>query len=119
MKLRVTAAARARRWGCTVASGLNRPSILVHRSTTNDAAPPVTSCHKRSSDVVEGEQFVDEAEVAGVVVRTTHRIEALDRGRRRIVYRLEASGPAAEELGRAISADFDDTLRALIDRAGR
>src|SRR5437660_4147679 len=69
----------------------------------------------RLSDVVEGEQFVDEAEVAGVLVRTTHRIEALDEGRRRVVYRLEASGPAAEELGRAISADFDDTLRALID----
>jgi hypothetical protein len=73
----------------------------------------------RLSDVVDGERFVDEAEVAGTVVRTTHRIEALDEQRVRVVYRLEASGPAAEAIGPAISADFDDTLRALVEHAGR
>jgi hypothetical protein len=73
----------------------------------------------RIADVIEGEQFIDEAEVAGTVVRTTHRIEALDEHRVRVVYRLEASGPAAEELGPAITADFDDTLRALVEYAGR
>ena len=71
----------------------------------------------RLSDVVEGERFVDEAEVAGTVVRTTHRIEALDEQRVRVVYRLEASGPEAQAIGPAISADFDDTLRALVDHA--
>jgi hypothetical protein len=75
--------------------------------------------HLRLSDVVEGERFVDEAEVAGTVVRTTHRIEALDERRVRVVYRLEASGPAAQAIGRAISADFDDTLRGLVEHAGR
>src|SRR5437588_10613296 len=40
----------------------------------------------RLADVVEGERFVDEAEVAGTVVRTTHRIEPLDNGGVRIVY---------------------------------
>jgi len=73
----------------------------------------------RVADVIEGEQFIDEADVAGTVVRTTHRIEALDERRVRVVYHLEASGPAAEELGPAISADFDDTLRALVEYAGR
>ena len=73
----------------------------------------------RLSDVVEGERFVDEAEVAGTVVRTTHRIEALGEERVRVVYRLEASGPAAEAIGPAISADFDDTLKALVEHAGR
>jgi polyketide cyclase/dehydrase/lipid transport protein len=73
----------------------------------------------RIADVIEGEQFIDEAEVAGTVVRTMHRIEALDEHRVRVVYRLEASGPAAEELGPAITADFDDTLRALVEYAGR
>jgi hypothetical protein len=73
----------------------------------------------RIADVVEGEQFVDEAEVTGTVVRTMHRIEALDEYRLRVVYRLEASGPAAEELGPAITADFDDTLKALVEHAGR
>ena len=71
----------------------------------------------RLSDVVEGERFVDEAEVAGTVVRTTHRIEALDEQRVRVVYRLEASGPEAQAIGPAISADFDDTLRALVEHA--
>lgn len=73
----------------------------------------------RIADVIVGEQFIDEAEVAGTVVRTMHRIEALDGHRIRVVYRLEASGPAAEEIGPAISADFDDTLRALVEHAGR
>lgn len=75
--------------------------------------------HLRIADVIEGEQFIDEADVAGTVVRTMHRIEALDEHRVRVVYRLEASGPAAEELGPAISADFGDTLRALVEYAGR
>ena len=73
----------------------------------------------RLSDVVEGERFVDEAEVAGTVVRTTHSIEVLGEQRLRVVYRLEASGPAAEAIGPAISADFDDTLKALVEHAGR
>lgn len=73
----------------------------------------------RIADVVEGEQFVDEAEMAGTVFRTMHRIEALDEHRVRVVYRLEAEGPAAEEIGPAITADFDDTLKALIEHAGR
>jgi len=73
----------------------------------------------RLSDVVEGARFVDEANVAGTVVRTTHSIETLDGQRVRVVYRLEASGPAAEAIGPAISADFDDTLKALAEHAGR
>ena len=77
------------------------------------------SVHLRVVDVIGGEQFVDEAEVAGTVFRTMHRIEVLDEHRVRVVYRLEASGPAAGELGPAISADFDDTLRALVEYAGR
>jgi Polyketide cyclase / dehydrase and lipid transport len=75
--------------------------------------------HLRVADVIDGQQFIDEADVAGTVVRTTHRIDALDEHRVRVVYRLEASGPAAEEIGPAISADFDDTLSALVEHAGR
>ena len=73
----------------------------------------------RLADVVEGERFVDEAQVAGTLVRTKHQIEPLDDQRARVVYRLEASGPAAEEIGPAISADFDDTLTSLVAHAGR
>jgi hypothetical protein len=73
----------------------------------------------RLADVVEGERFVDEAQVAQTVIRTTHQIEPLDNGAARILYRLEASGPSADAIGPAISADFDDTLRALVEHAGR
>jgi uncharacterized protein YndB with AHSA1/START domain len=71
----------------------------------------------RLAEVVDGERFVDEAEVAGTVVRTTHRIERLGDDRARVVYRLEASGPAAEAIGPAISSDFDEVLHALVAHA--
>jgi Polyketide cyclase / dehydrase and lipid transport len=68
---------------------------------------------------VEGELFVDEADVGGTTVRTMHRIERLDGERVRVVYRMEAAGPAAEQIGPAISADFGDTIAALVEHAGR
>jgi uncharacterized protein YndB with AHSA1/START domain len=72
----------------------------------------------RIAQAVEGEAFVDEADVDGTVVRTVHQIELLGDGRSRVVYRLEATGPAAEEIGPAVSTDFGDTLAALVDYAG-
>jgi hypothetical protein len=73
----------------------------------------------RIAEAVDGEMFVDEADVGGTVVRTTHRIDRLDGGRVRVVYRLDADGPAAEQIGPAISADFPETIAALAERAGR
>lgn len=73
----------------------------------------------RIAEVVEDERFVDEAEVAGTVVRTTHRIDRVGEGRVRIVYRLEADGPAAAQIGPAVSADFPETLAALVEHATR
>lgn len=73
----------------------------------------------RITEAVEGELFRDEAEIAGTVVSTMHHIKRLDDGRARIIYRMEATGPAAEEIGPAVSADFPDTIAALIDYAGR
>ncbi len=74
----------------------------------------------RVAAVVKGEQFVDEAEVAGTVIRTTHRVDPLPDGDgARIVYRLEASGPEAEEIGPAVSADFPETLAALAEHVTR
>jgi hypothetical protein len=72
----------------------------------------------RIAESVEGELFVDEADVEGTIVRTTHRIDRLDGDRVRIVYRLEASGPAAEQIGPAVSADFPETLASLVEHAG-
>lgn len=63
------------------------------------------------------ELFVDEATVAGTVIRTAHRIERLAAGRMRVVYALQADGPLARELGPAISADFPETLAGLLRHA--
>jgi len=75
----------------------------------------------RIIDLVEAERFVDEADLAGVTVRTTHRLDPLDGGRTRVTYRMEITGPAADEigpqLGPAITADFPDTMAALVARA--
>jgi len=73
----------------------------------------------RIADAVEGELFVDEADVDGTIVRTTHRIERVDDERVRVIYRLEASGPAADQIAPAVSADFDETIAALVEHAGR
>jgi hypothetical protein len=77
----------------------------------------------RLVDAVEPALFVDEASLADVVVRTTHRVERLDGDRSRVTYRMEISGPAADsvgrELGPQISADFPETLAALAERAER
>jgi len=71
----------------------------------------------RIGEAVEGELFVDEATVDGNVIRTLHRIDRLDGERIRVVYRLAADGPLAEQLGPAISSDFPDTLAALVEHA--
>jgi hypothetical protein len=75
----------------------------------------------RVAEAVEPERFVDEAEVGEIVVRTLHCVEPLERGRARVTYRMEITGPAADTLGPQvgpdISADFPQTLAALAERA--
>jgi Polyketide cyclase / dehydrase and lipid transport len=77
----------------------------------------------RIAEVVEPELFIDVAELGDVVVRTVHRVEGLDGGRNRVVYRMEISGQAADsvgpQFGPEISGDFPQTLAALVDRAER
>jgi uncharacterized protein YndB with AHSA1/START domain len=75
----------------------------------------------RITEARPGKGFVDEADLGGAVVTTTHRIEGLPDARVRIVYRTEITGPAADELGPeigpAITADFPETLAALVEFA--
>ena len=73
----------------------------------------------RLAEVLEGERFVGEASLGGTVVRLTHSLERLGAARARVVHRFEATGPAAEQIGPAVSADFADTLHALVDYAAR
>ena len=74
----------------------------------------------RIAEAVEPERFVDEAELGEIVVRTIHRVELLERGRARVTYRMEITGPAADTLGPQvgpeISADFPQTLAGLVER---
>ena len=74
------------------------------------------------AEVRENETFVDIAQFGGVVIRTMHRLERLSANRTRITYQTEISGPAADELGPqvgpAITADFPETMAALVRAAG-
>jgi hypothetical protein len=69
----------------------------------------------------EPDQFVDEADVGDIVVRTTHRVERLTSHRSRITYRMEISGPDADtlapQIGPQISGDFPETIASLAARA--
>jgi hypothetical protein len=77
----------------------------------------------RIVEAVEPDLFVDEAELADVVVRTIHRVERREGGPNRVAYRMEISGPEADrlgpELGPEISADFPAILSALVQHAER
>jgi Polyketide cyclase / dehydrase and lipid transport len=77
--------------------------------------------HLRLAEVSEPELFVDEAVIGGATFRTAHRLEQLNCGRVRVSYRMEITGPQADELGPelgpAITSDFPDTVASLIARA--
>lgn len=65
------------------------------------------------AEVEPGRGFTDETVFGDTVVRVRHAIEPLAAARVRVVFRTEASGPQAAEMGIAASADFHDVLRAL------
>jgi hypothetical protein len=75
----------------------------------------------RIAEALEPDLFVDEAELGDVVVRTTHSVRRLDGNRSRVTYRMEISGLRADtlgpQIGPEISADFPQTLAALVGRA--
>ena len=75
----------------------------------------------RLASVKENEQFVDEAEIGGATFRTMHRLDDIGENRVRVTYRMEITGHSADELGPqlgpVITADFPETVAALISRA--
>lgn len=77
----------------------------------------------RIAEVVDGELFVDEARFDELVIRTAHRLDRLDGGRVRVVYRMEITGAGADqvgpEIGPAITADWPDTMASLVELAQR
>ncbi|MFG2576975.1 polyketide cyclase [Streptomyces sp. NPDC048481] len=77
----------------------------------------------RIAEVTEGELFVDEARFGDLLLRTVHRMDRLGEGRVRVVYRMEITGPGADEagarIGPGITADWPATMAALVARAAR
>ena len=73
------------------------------------------------AEAVENESFVDQARFGDLLLRTTHRIDA-DQGRTRVVYRMEITGRGADEagpqIGPGITADWPETMAALVKMAG-
>ncbi|MFD9566302.1 SRPBCC family protein [Streptomyces sp. NPDC059994] len=72
----------------------------------------------RIAEVAENELFVDEARFDGLVLRTAHRLDRLGQDRTRVVYRMEITGAAADEvgpeIGPAVTADWPETMAALV-----
>ena len=77
--------------------------------------------HLVVSEAVVGELFVDEARFDGLLLRTTHRLDRGEELRTRVTYRMEITGPGADELGPqigpAITADWPETIAALVKSA--
>lgn len=77
----------------------------------------------RIAEVVNGELFVDEARFDELLIRTAHRLDRLDGGRVRLVYRMEITGAGADqvgpEIGPAITADWPETMASLVELAQR
>jgi Polyketide cyclase / dehydrase and lipid transport len=66
-------------------------------------------------------EFVDETPVGDIVVRVSHLLEPSGDGRLRVTYAAEIDGPAeqAAQIGPMITADFPETMAALIALARR
>ncbi len=75
----------------------------------------------RLADVQENQRFVDEVEMEGVLIRTTHQLNILPDGRTQVTYQMQITGEGADqlgpEIGPMITSDFPDTVAALIRSA--
>jgi hypothetical protein len=69
-------------------------------------------------DVVKNERFTDVCDFEGILVRTLHQVSPSAEGRVTITYRTEITGPGSDqvgpEIGPQITADFPETLEALV-----
>ncbi|MBN0043833.1 SRPBCC family protein [Streptomyces actuosus] len=77
--------------------------------------------HLRVAEATVNELFVDEARFDGLLLRTAHRLDRGEGGRTRVTYRMEITGSGADRLGPqigpAITADWPETMAALVELA--
>lgn len=64
-------------------------------------------------DVTPLRGFADRTLVDALDVTVTHTLEPVASGSTRIVYRISADGPDAEQVGPAIASDFPEVLESL------
>ncbi|MBT2466440.1 polyketide cyclase [Streptomyces sp. ISL-66] len=73
------------------------------------------------AEAVVDELFVDEARFEGLLLRTVHRVDAGERLRTRVTYRMEITGEGVDELGPhigpAVTGDWPETMDALVKLA--
>jgi len=82
-------------------------SLFVMRAPGEE---PLTS---RLTKVVQNKEFTDETVVANELVIVSHRLTELPDGLTRISYATEVSGPDAANVGRLVTADFQQVLASL------
>ncbi|TDU84461.1 polyketide cyclase/dehydrase/lipid transport protein [Kribbella voronezhensis] len=77
-----------------------------------------------SSTIVELDEkrlITDVTELGDLVIRVAHQLDPVPGGGTTVTFRIEVSGPAADnigdEVGTAISADFPDVIAALVAAA--
>jgi hypothetical protein len=77
--------------------------------------------HLLVAEATPHELFVDEARFDGLLLRTVHRLDQGGRLRTRVTYRMEITGTGADELGPqigpAVTADWPETMAALVELA--
>ncbi|QLJ02733.1 SRPBCC family protein [Streptomyces sp. NEAU-sy36] len=77
--------------------------------------------HLIVAEATLGERFVDEARFDGLLLSTVHQLGRGESLRTRVTYRMEITGPGADELGprigAAVTADWPQTMAALVKLA--
>ncbi|MER5864855.1 SRPBCC family protein [Kitasatospora sp. NPDC002040] len=75
------------------------------------------------TELGEGAHFTDQARFGDLVLSTTHQLVPLDGERTEVVYRMEITGAGADqagpEIGPGITADWPETMAALVALAAR
>jgi Polyketide cyclase / dehydrase and lipid transport len=70
------------------------------------------------AELQENRLLTDVTDLGDLVIRVAHRLDPLPSGGTVVTYRVEVTGPAAdnigEEVGTSISADFPQVIAALI-----
>lgn len=77
------------------------------------ALPDGEIINSQLTSVVPEQHFVDETRLGEIVVRVTHRIEAISERLCRVTYAVEVQGPDAQAVGEAVSGDFPAVLEKL------